>query len=98
MLLAAWAATYSAAMSKRMSTDWTSKMGSAASVRSATASAAAKPLDGSSAMVGRYGGFHTTRMVVRCSLPFTRIQSRAVVWCKVASFLDPKQWEARWWW
>ena len=50
-LLAAWPATKSAAMENWSCTGRTSKMGRAASARSATASAAAKPLDGSSAIV-----------------------------------------------
>jgi hypothetical protein len=50
-LLAAWPATMSAAMEKTSSTGRMSKMGRAVSSRPATASAAAKPLDGSSAML-----------------------------------------------
>jgi hypothetical protein len=50
-LLAAWPATKSAAMENCNCTGKTSKMGSAASARSATPSTATKPLDGSSAIV-----------------------------------------------
>ncbi len=52
-LFAAWPATKTSGWTSNCSwTGWTSKMGRAASARSAPTSPAAKPLDGSSAIVG----------------------------------------------